>query len=208
MAIRDPSNWWYACIIFSAIAATNISSASAFFSSRGPSSLSHGVVSHGVRSSIAPIGHNAFCPSRATSASEEPMRWSRTSSSSSPSSLKYRVAIDNEQDYGYGVGSEEVNAHIDSLWREALRPTRESREEGGSIPSAPAEEMNAILADGVSKELALLELRSSSLGPPTTTSEHHDAPPASDFVETAWAFIPVALEFGAVAAAVATNVWN
>jgi hypothetical protein len=134
------------------------------------------------------------------------MRWSRTSSSSSPSSLKYRVAIDNEQDYGYGVGSEEVNAHIDSLWREALRPTRESR--GGSTPSAPAEEMNAVLSDGVSRELAPLELWSSSLGPPTTTSEHHDAPPASDFVETAWAFIPVALEFGAVAAAVATNVWN
>ena len=202
MAIRDPSNWWYACMFFSAIAAAKIRSASAFCSSHGPSSLSLGVGSHGVRSYIAPTGHNLFCPSRVTSASEEQRRGSWTSSSSS--SLKYRVAIDNEEDYGYGVGSEEG---IDSLWREALRPTRESRE--GSIPSAPAEEISAILADGVSKELALLELQSSSLGPPTTTSaEHHDVPPASDFAETAWAFIPVALEFGAVAAAVATNAWN
>jgi hypothetical protein len=193
-------------MLFSAIAATKISSASAFCSSHGPSSLSRGVGSYGVRSSIAPTGHNVFCHSRAAPASEEPRRWSRTSSSSS--SLKYRVAIDidNEQNCGYGVGSEEVNGHIDSLWREALRPTRESRE--GSIPSVPAEEMSAILADGVSKELALLELQKSSLGPPSTISDHHDVPPAGGFVETAWAFIPVALEFGAVAAAVATNVWN
>jgi hypothetical protein len=53
-----------------------------------------------------------------------------------------------------------------------------------------------------------LEHQSLSVDTPPTSKHHAEVPSDGGMMETATAFIPVALEFGVIAAAIAINAWN
>lgn len=113
---------------------------------------------------------------------------------SSPTKLNYRAVGDdwNVCD-ATDSSSKESSSYTDSLWQAALRPNQDLRQVNISHDSGT---MTLLHGDST----APLELRPiSSKATPKTPAKHHSS--ADGLIETAKAFIPVAVEIGVVVAA-------
>ncbi|KAL3759085.1 hypothetical protein ACHAWU_008694 [Discostella pseudostelligera] len=112
---------------------------------------------------------------------------------SSSSLLRYRASDDSS-----------ISSYTDSLWQAALHPTHhELSSPSFSSSSTTSSEATMSLYHGsnVSNNAYPLELRPISIDSPTNDKSHRTSSSSADgLVETAKAFVPVAIEFGVVAA--------
>jgi len=110
---------------------------------------------------------------------------------SSSSLLRYRPSDDSSSSSSY----------TDSLWQAALHPTHHELSSPSSFSTSSEAAITLYHGSNVSNNAFPLELRPISIDSPTNDKSHRTSSSSADgLVETAKAFVPVAIEFGVVAA--------